>query len=425
MQFSIVYSRATQDKQAAAIQSRLAKKDIRLSKSLAQAANGQAADAVTAEQEMTADVRRKTLLLVSVQKLSSVLGAEEHELNMATAHLDDDSENQVAVRRALPQLHRAEMDLEGKLARVERDEQQIRKGMNTQRAEEKKAKQVLRQSLRAYNNYGVRAESDQEKEHFAMSKASLLRAKALVAARKARLDQTTALTDVVKSPAKASKLKMKAEKESKVGSLLKARAAESIKNAKVWDAKEQEAGSYMKMMRADVHAAEKRVLRKESVQRKRAMYRLERRQLEQELREAEREERKGDIARAKLLHDAVQNKGIVSMGIKDVERTRLGLARAIRGVKHTEQQAMIASREVAQDREHVQVDEAQAQALHFAAAEHQVAGSHLSSAEQAAATEARGLMTRAQDLLGFASEDKLAHDAEQQLRSLDASAQAA
>lgn len=294
--------------------------------------------------------------------------------------------------------------------------------MKTQRAEEKKAKQVLRQSLRADNNYGVRAENAQEKEHFAMSKASLLRAKALVAARKAKLDETTALTDVAKSPAKASKLKMAAENERAAASLLKARAAESIKNAQVWDAKAQEAGSYMKMMKADVHVAEKRVLRKESVQRRRAMYRLKRRQIEQELREAEREERKGDIARAKLLHDAVQSKGIVSIGIKDVQRTRLGLAQALHGVKHAEQQAMLASREAAQDREHVQVDEAQAQSLHFAAAEHQVAGTHLSAGEKAAATQARGLMTRAKDLLGFASEDKLAHEAEQQLRSLDASA---
>ena len=417
-----MYSRATQDKQAASIQRRLAKKDIRLSQSLAQAANGQAADAVTAEQKMTADVRRKTLLLGSVQKLSSVLGAEERELNMAVAHLNDDSHNQVALRRALPQLHRAEMDLQGKLARVEREEQRVRKGVKTQRAEEKKAKQVLRQSLRADNNYGVRAENAQEKEHFAMSKASLLRAKALVAARKAKLDETTALTDVGKSPAKASKLKMAAENERAAASLLKARAAESIKNAQVWDAKAQEAGSYMKMMKADVHVAEKRVLRKESVQRRRAMYRLKRRQIEQELREAEREERKGDIARAKLLHDAVQSKGIVSIGIKDVQRTRLGLAQALHGVKHAEQQAMLASREAAQDREHVQVDEAQAQSLHFAAAEHQVAGTHLSAGEKAAATQARGLMTRAKDLLGFASEDKLAHEAEQQLRSLDASA---
>lgn len=175
LQFSIVFARAKQDKQAVAMQRRLAAKDIRLSQSLSQAASAQASEGARAEQRLTADVRRHTVLVSSVHKLSSVLGAEEMDLNMATAHLTKDSKNELALRHALPQLHRAEADLKGKLVRVLREEKRARRGVATQRAEEMKAKQVLRQSLRAYNNYGVRKESAYEKEKFVMSKAGLLR----------------------------------------------------------------------------------------------------------------------------------------------------------------------------------------------------------------------------------------------------------
>jgi hypothetical protein len=422
-QFSIAFERAKQDKQAAVVQRRLAKKDIRLSQTLAQAASVQAAEAVALEQKVTAAVRQRAIMEGRVHNLASVLSAQEQELTLATTHLDEDSKNEFALHHALPQLHRAKAHLQAKIARVKRAAQRAEKGLKTQRIEEKKAKQVLRQSMRAYKNYRIRAENDQEKKNFAITKASLLRAKALVAARKVRLDQTTALTDVVKDPAKVEKLRLDETNKEAAAALLKAQAEESIKKSQVWDAKEQEAASYEKMMKADVQAAEQRVIRKENMQRTRAMYRLEQRQLEGELHEAKRELRKGDMTSAKLLHEAVQNKGVVSMGIKDVRHTRQGLARAVRGVEHAQLDAVLASRDKAQDREHVNVDEEQAQALRIAANEHQVAAGHWAEAEKKAAAEARGLVGRAKDLLTFASEDKKAVDAEQQLRSLDAAAQ--
>ena len=419
LQFSIVFARAKRDKQAQGMQSRLASKDIRLSQSLSQAANMQASDGTRAQQKMTTDVRRKTFLVNSVHKLSSVLLAEEHELNVATGRLTKDSSNEMALRHALPQLHRAEEDLKGKLVRVEREEQRARKGVVMQRAEEKKAKQVLRQSLRAYHNYGVRAESAKEKETFAMSKAGLFRAKALVAARKARLQLSTLQADAAKTPAKAREISTDAVHDKAAVSLLEAKAAESIKNAQVWAAKEQEAGSYMKMMKADVDAAQKRVLHKESIQRQSAQAHVAQRQLERELRQAEREERRGNIAQARLLHDAVQNKGVVGMGIQDVRTTREGLAKAIGGVEQAEAAAIAANRAESEDRERVRVDEAQAQSLHFAAAEHQVAAAQLGTGEKLAGHEARGLMNRAKDMLTFGSEDKNALEAERTLGSLD------
>jgi len=422
--FSIVFARAKQDKQAVAMQRRLAAKDIRLSQSLSQAASAQASEGARAEQRLMADVRRHTVLVSSVHKLSSVLGAEEMDLNMATAHLTKDSKNELALRHALPQLHRAEADLKGKLVRVLREEKRARRGVATQRAEEMKAKQVLRQSLRAYNNYGVRKESAYEKEKFVMSKAGLLRAKALVAARKARLQLSTAHADAAKAPAKARGLRTDAANDEAAASLLKARAAESIKNAQVWAAKEQEAGSYMKMMKADVNAAEKRVHEKESMQHQSAMKRVAQRHLERELREAEREERKGDIAQARLLHDAVQNKGVVGIGIQDVRRTRKGLREVLGGMQQAEHAGVTAEHSELEDRKRVQVDEAQAQSLHFAAAEHQVAARHLGGAEKAAASEARGLMNRAKDMLTFASEDTQAVAAQEQLATLDQQARA-
>jgi len=421
--FSVVFAHATRDKQAAAIQQRLAAKDIRLSQSLSQAASSQAADGAAAGQKLTAAVRRKTKLLGSVHRLSAVLGEEERDLNFATHRLSADSRSELQLRAALPELHRAEQDLKGRLARVERGERRARKGEKVERAEEKKAKQVLRQALRAYNNYAVKGENAEEREHFATSKAGLLKAKALVAARKSRLEQTTALADASKAPAKAKQLKIEAANENAKASLLRAQASESTKSAQVWDAKAKEAASYMKMMKADVHAAEQRVLRKESTQRQRAKYRLAQRQLELELRQAEGEERKGDIAQARLLRDAVQNKGVVAMGIKDVKRTREGLAQAMRGVEQEQQGALGYQREETADSTRMRVDEEQAQALHFAAAEHQVAADHLMQSEKAAAEEAKGLMHRAKDLLTFATEDKEASAAAGSLRRLDTEAE--
>ena len=364
-------------------------------------------------------MQRKATLLGSVHRLSSVLAAEERDLRLGTHRLSVDSRSEMQLRAVLPQLHRAEKDLKSRLARIERHEQRARRGMKVERAEEKKAKRVLRQARRAYNNYAVRAEAADEKEQFATSKAGLLKSKALVAARKARLDQTTALADAKKAPVKAKRLEAAAANEKASASLLRAQASESVKSAQVWDAKAKEADSYMNMMKADVQAAQQRVLRKESVQRERAKYRLAQRQLEGELRQAEREQRKGDIAQARLLHDAVQNKGVVAIGVKDVVRTRQGLVQAMRGVEQEQQAALADQQNEAADSRRGRVDEAQASALHFAAAEHGVAADHLAQAEKSAAAEARGLMLRAKDLLNFASEDKEASAADAQLRSLD------
>jgi hypothetical protein len=278
--FSVVFSRAQQAKQAAALQRRLAAKDIRLSQSLAQAASAQATDGVAAEQAMEADVRRRSALVAGAKRLTSVLGAEEQQLRAATRKLDADSKDEHALRGALPQLHRAEADLIEKLARARRREQSDRKGVKTRLAEAKKAKQVLRQAVRAYDNYEVRAESAHEKQRFALSKASLLRAKALVDARQAKLDQTAARSDAGKAPAKARRLTPAAANARAQASLLKAKAAEGDKSAQVWEAKQEEALSYMKMMKTDVGAAEQRVHRLESMQRAGAMDRLVQRQLE-------------------------------------------------------------------------------------------------------------------------------------------------
>lgn len=419
-----MFEQAKDDKQAEAIQKRLAAKDIRLSQSLSNAASLQAADGVTAGQKLTAAVQRKAKLLGSVHRLSSILGAEEQDLRLTTHRLSTDSRSEMQLRAALPQLRRAETDLKGRLTRVERHEQRARRGMKAEREEEKKAMRVLRQARRAYNNYAVRAEAAQEKEHFATSKAGLLKSKALVAARKARLEKTMAIADAAKVPAKAKQLETAAANEKASASLLRAQASESIKNAQVWGAKAKEAVSYMKMMKADVHAAQTRVVRKEAVQRERAKDRIARRQLGAELRQAEREERKGEIAQARLLQDAVQNKGVVSRGIQDVQRARQGLAQAIRGVEQAQQAAVGYQQTEAADARRERVDEAQAQALHFAAAEHRVAADHLAQAEKAGAGEARGLMHRAKDLLTFASHDKEALAADARLRSLDKAAEA-
>jgi len=278
--FSVVFGRAEQAKQAASLQRRLAAKDIRLSQSLAQAASAQATDGAAAGQAATADVRRRAELVGGAHRLAAVLGAEEQMLRAATRKLDADSRDERALRRALPQLHRAEADLSRKLARADRREQQARAGAKTRRAEAKKAKQVLRKAVSAYDNYEVRAENAREKERFALSKASLLRAKALVDARKAKLDQTAARSDAGKAPAKARQLTTDAANERAQASLLKARAAEGAKSAQVWQAKEQEAQSYMKMMQTDVRVAKQRAHRLESMQRAGARDRLARRQLE-------------------------------------------------------------------------------------------------------------------------------------------------
>jgi hypothetical protein len=278
--FSVVFSRAQQAKHAAALQRRLAAKDIRLSQSLAQAASAQATDGVAAEQAMEADVRRRSALVAGAKRLASVLGAEEQQLRAATRKLDADSKDEHALRRALPQLHRAEADLIEKLARARRREQSDSKGVKTRLADAKKAKQVLRQAVRAYDNYEVRAESAHEKQRFALSKASLLRAKALVDARQAMLDQTAARSDAGKAPAKARRLTTAAANARAQASLLKAKAAEGDKSAQVWEAKQEEALSYMKMMKTDVGAAEQRVHRLESIQRAGAMDRLVQRQIE-------------------------------------------------------------------------------------------------------------------------------------------------
>jgi hypothetical protein len=143
---------------------------------------------------------------------------------------------------------------------------------------------------------------------------------------------------------------------------------------------------------------------------------------EQELQEAELEERKGDIAQARLLHDAVKNKGIVAEGIKDVQRARQGLEQALDGVQQEQQSAMLAARAAAKDRERVRVDMAQTQALRFAAAEHKMAAGHLAEGEKAAASEAKGLVERAKGLLTFASEEKQAAEDAAQVQRLDAQA---
>lgn len=143
---------------------------------------------------------------------------------------------------------------------------------------------------------------------------------------------------------------------------------------------------------------------------------------EQELREAEREERKGNTAQAHLLHDAVKNKGIVAQGIKDVRRARQGLEQALDGVQHEQQSAMLAARAAAKDRERVRVDMAQTQALRFAAAEHKVAAGHLTTGEKAAVSQAKGLVERAKGLLTFASEEKKAEVDAAQVQRLDAQA---
>jgi hypothetical protein len=419
--FSVVYGQAKRDKQALEVQKRLAAKDIRLSQSLERAADAQDSVETRLEPDLGADVRRKTVLEGSVQKLSSLLHAEEKDLKVATARLDDDSRDAIVLRRAMPRLHRAEADLEGKLARIARRQKRARKRMKTQKAEERKTKRVLRQAQRAYKNYGIQDQEDEQKVHYAMSKAALMKSKALVAERKARLEQTSAQVATSKlAVAKVHQLETAATNDKAHAALLQAEAAESIKDAQLWRAKGKEARSYQQMMQADVHAAQQRVSREESVQRNLARSRLTARHLRHELREAEREQSKGDGAMARLLHQQVQNKGTVTMGIKDVRMTRHGLNQAVADLQQVERAEADKGVSVERARRAAHVDESQARALQFAAAEHRTAADRLSEAEHAAAAEAKGLMERAKDLLAFAQMEGKSVAAEQELARVGA-----
>merc|ERR1712216_344732 len=142
-------------------------------------------------------------------------------------------------------------------------------------------------------------------------------------------------------------------------------------------------------------AARQRVQRKASAQRQQAWYRQTQRRLDHEVREAELEQHKGGLAQARLLHGATKNKGIVSAGLKDVHRAREGLKIAIRDVEREDRAITMAQGVLAHDHQRAREDQA-----------------------QAAAAEAKGLMTRAKDMLVWASQDKAAQGQQIQLEGL-------
>ena len=406
--FSVVFSRAVRDKQALAVQRRLASKDIRLSQSLLHASFGQDSDAARESKRMEGDVRRRSVLEGSVHKLAAVLGAEEQELKIATARLDNDSRHEVALRRILPQLRRTEHSLKVKLARAARREVRARRGESQQRFQEREAKQAFRQAARAYKKDSVRAQSDDEKATLAMSKAGLERSKAEVAERKASLEGAE----------KGKNAAASARREKAKAALLKARARASVKSAQLLDAEAKEARSHMGLMKASLVAARQRVQRKASAQRQQAWYRQTQRRLDHEVREAELEQHKGGLAQARLLHGATKNKGIVSAGLKDVHRAREGLKIAIRDVEREDRAITMAQGVLAHDHQRAREDQAQAADLRFAAAQHEAAADALSVAEKGAAAEAKGLMNRAKDMLVWASQDKAAQEQQVQLEGL-------